>query len=53
MNLDEGLLDVGRLQSYKKLEKELAYLDRKLNKKAQSDEKKMWKKINKQLKQKQ
>ncbi|WP_066047814.1 ribosome small subunit-dependent GTPase A [Robertmurraya korlensis] len=49
----EGLLDMGRFQSYKKLEKELAYLDRKLNKKAQSDEKKKWKKINKQLKQKQ
>lgn len=50
--IEEGVMDLGRLQSYKKLEKELAYLDRKLDKRAQSEEKKKWKEINKQIKQK-
>jgi ribosome biogenesis GTPase / thiamine phosphate phosphatase len=50
--IDEGILEEDRLRSYKKLEKELAYLDRKLDKRAQAEEKKKWKKINKQVKQK-
>lgn len=50
--IEEGVMDIGRLQSFKKLEKELAYLNRKLDKRAQSEEKKKWKKINKQIKQK-
>lgn len=50
--IDEGILDENRLNSYKKLEKELAYLDRKIDKRAQVEEKKKWKKINKQIKQK-
>lgn len=49
--IEEGVMDLGRLQSFKKLKKELAYLDRKLDKRAQSEEKKKWKKINKQIKQ--
>lgn len=50
--IDEGVLEEERLRSYKKLEKELAYLERKLDKRAQVEEKKKWKKINKQIKQK-
>ena len=52
MAIEKGVLNEDRLQSYKKLEKELAYLDRKLDKRAQAEEKKKWKKINKQIKQK-
>lgn len=50
--IEDGIFDSDRLISYKKLLKELAYLDRKLDKKAQSDEKKRWKNISKAVKQK-
>jgi ribosome biogenesis GTPase / thiamine phosphate phosphatase len=50
--IENGELSIERLTSYKKLLKELAYLDRKVDKKAQSDEKKHWKNITKQVKQK-
>lgn len=49
--LEAGRLNLDRLNSYKKLQKELAYLDRKLDKRAQAEEKKKWKNIHKQLKQ--
>nr|WP_319801535.1 ribosome small subunit-dependent GTPase A [Mesobacillus jeotgali] len=45
----EGILDENRLASYKKLQKELAYIDRKLDKKAQAEEKKHWKNISKEV----
>ncbi|WP_445491160.1 ribosome small subunit-dependent GTPase A [Niallia sp. 03133] len=48
--IESGVLLEERLASYKKLLKELAFLKRKQDKKAQSDEKKKWKKMNKQLK---
>ncbi|WP_226677694.1 ribosome small subunit-dependent GTPase A [Mesobacillus jeotgali] len=47
--ISEGHLDENRLVSYKKLQKELAYIDRKLDKKAQADEKKHWKNISKEV----
>jgi ribosome biogenesis GTPase / thiamine phosphate phosphatase len=50
--IENGELSEERLYSYKKLLRELAYLDRKVDKKAQSDEKKHWKNISKQMKQK-
>jgi ribosome biogenesis GTPase / thiamine phosphate phosphatase len=50
--IENGELPEERLLSYKKLLKELAYLDRKMDKKAQSDEKKQWKNISKHMKQK-
>lgn len=50
--IETGELSEERLYSYKKLLRELAYLDRKVDKKAQSDEKKHWKNISKQMKQK-
>lgn len=50
--IDEGLLDVERLISYNKLQKELAYIERKTDKRAQSEEKKHWKSIHKQIKNK-
>lgn len=50
--IENGELSQDRLHSYKKLLRELAYLDRKVDKKAQSDEKKHWKNITKQVKQK-
>jgi ribosome biogenesis GTPase / thiamine phosphate phosphatase len=50
--IESGELSQDRLLSYKKLLRELAYLDRKVDKKAQSDEKKHWKNITKQVKQK-
>ncbi|MEW8971680.1 MAG: ribosome small subunit-dependent GTPase A [Mesobacillus sp.] len=46
--IQEGLLEESRLASYKKLQKELAYIDRKLDKKAQAEEKKHWKNISKE-----
>ncbi len=46
--IQEGLLEESRLVSYKKLQKELAFIDRKLDKKAQADEKKHWKNISKE-----
>ncbi|MEH6987293.1 ribosome small subunit-dependent GTPase A [Cytobacillus firmus] len=45
MLIEEGSISRARLNSYKKLLKELAYLDRKQDKRAQSDERKRWKKI--------
>lgn len=48
----EGALDENRFSSYKKLQKELAYIDRKVDKKAQADEKRHWKNINKEIRQK-
>jgi ribosome biogenesis GTPase / thiamine phosphate phosphatase len=50
--IEEGTLDESRFISYKKLLKELAYLDRKVDKKAQADEKRHWKAINKEIRQK-
>jgi ribosome biogenesis GTPase / thiamine phosphate phosphatase len=47
-----GELDENRFSSYKKLQKELAYIDRKVDKKAQSDEKRHWKNISKEIRQK-
>ena len=49
--IQEGLLEESRLASYKKLQKELAYIDRKLDKKAQADEKRHWKNISKEVRQ--
>lgn len=43
--IEEGNLEKSRLQSYFKLQKELAFLDRKTDKKAQLAEKSKWKKI--------
>src|SRR5699024_2482476 len=43
--LADGALDQGRFSSYRKLQKELAYLGRKTNKQAWRDERKKWKKI--------
>ncbi len=48
--IEDGELETGRLNSYFKMNRELAYLDRKQNKKAQSDEKKKWKNIQKSIK---
>ncbi|WP_423410755.1 ribosome small subunit-dependent GTPase A [Heyndrickxia sp. MSNUG] len=50
--INEGVLDENRFSSYKKLQKELAYIDRKVDKKAQADEKRHWKNINKEIRQK-
>lgn len=49
--IEEGILSQERLESYKKLQRELAYLDRKIDKRAQAEEKKKWKNIHKQMKQ--
>lgn len=46
------ILDKNRYQSYVKLQKELAYLDRKTDKKAQIAEKEKWKKISNSVKKK-
>lgn len=51
-SIQDGALEESRLASYKKLQRELAYLDRRMDKKAQSDEKKKWKSIHKQIKHK-
>ncbi|WP_257391858.1 ribosome small subunit-dependent GTPase A [Mesobacillus jeotgali] len=50
--INTGSLDEGRLSNYKKLQKELAYMDRKVDKKAQAEEKRHWKNINKEIRQK-
>lgn len=50
--IDEGTLDYGRYQSYIKLQKELAYLARKEDQRAQIAEKERWKKIHKAVRQK-
>nr|WP_307477390.1 ribosome small subunit-dependent GTPase A [Cytobacillus purgationiresistens] len=49
----EGLLEESRLTSYKKLLRELAYLERKQDSRAQAAEKKQWKNISKSMKQQQ
>ncbi|WP_273852373.1 ribosome small subunit-dependent GTPase A [Guptibacillus spartinae] len=43
--IDEGVLEERRFENYKKFHRELAFLERQTNKKAQLDEKKKWKKI--------
>nr|WP_052476839.1 ribosome small subunit-dependent GTPase A [Jeotgalibacillus campisalis] len=43
--IEDGTLDASRLASYRKLQKELAYMERKSNKREQLLEKKKWKKI--------
>ena len=48
--ITEGSLDNSRFQSYLKLQKELAYLERKTNKQAQLAEKAKWKKITSSVK---
>lgn len=45
-----GEMEEERLRSYKKLLRELAFLERRQDKKAQSDEKKKWKSMTKQFK---
>jgi ribosome biogenesis GTPase / thiamine phosphate phosphatase len=50
--IEEGTLAAGRLTSYNKLQKELAYIERKADKRAQTDEQKKWKNITKQSRQK-
>ncbi|MDU1846228.1 MAG: ribosome small subunit-dependent GTPase A [Niallia nealsonii] len=47
--IEEGELEEERLQSYKKLLRELAFLERRQDKKAKSDEKKKWKSTTKQF----
>jgi ribosome biogenesis GTPase len=49
--IEEGLVAAERLTSYNKLQKELAFIERKADKRAQADAKKQWKSINKQMKQ--
>ncbi|MBP2241239.1 ribosome biogenesis GTPase [Cytobacillus eiseniae] len=49
--IEDGQLDNQRLTSYKKLQRELAYFERKQNKRAQVEEKKRWKKISTDVKQ--
>ncbi len=43
--LEDGTLDAGRFASYQKLQKEVAYLNRKEDKMAELQEKERWKKI--------
>lgn len=43
--LEEGTLDQSRFDNYLKLQKELAYLERKTSKKSQQEEREKWKKI--------
>ena len=50
--LNNGELDQGRYQNYLKLQKELAYLERKGDQKAQLAEKEKWKKIHIDMRQK-
>jgi len=47
--IEQGELEEERLQSYKKLLRELAFLERRQDKKAKSDEKKKWKSTTKQF----
>ncbi|MGD9679009.1 MAG: ribosome small subunit-dependent GTPase A [Vulcanibacillus sp.] len=47
--IENGSLDEGRYQNYLKLQKELAYLERKGDKRAQIEEKEKWKKIHKEI----
>jgi ribosome biogenesis GTPase len=48
--IEQGLLDVERLRSYHKLQKELSYIERKADKHAQAEEKRKWKNLHKQMK---
>lgn len=48
--IQEGRIAAERLLSYQKLQKELAYIERKADKRAQTEEKKKWKNITKQAK---
>ena len=43
--LDAGTLEFGRWASYGKLQRELAHLERRLDKRAQADERKRWAKV--------
>ncbi|MFZ7944308.1 MULTISPECIES: ribosome small subunit-dependent GTPase A [Bacillaceae] len=49
--IEDGFVAAERLYSYNKLQKELAFIERKADKRAQSEERKQWKQINKQMKQ--
>lgn len=49
--IKEGAMASERLTSYNKLQRELSYIERKVDKRAQSEEKKQWKNLNKQFKQ--
>jgi ribosome biogenesis GTPase / thiamine phosphate phosphatase len=49
-SIDEGTLERGRFKSYIKLQKELAYIEKKANTDAQLAEKRKWKQISKQQK---
>ncbi|MEH7332263.1 ribosome small subunit-dependent GTPase A [Neobacillus drentensis] len=49
--IHEGTLSFERLTSYNKLQKELAFIERKSDKRAQAEVRKQWKNINKQIKQ--
>jgi ribosome biogenesis GTPase / thiamine phosphate phosphatase len=49
--IEEGVITAERLTSYNKLQKELAFIERKADKRAQAEVKKQWKTINKQIKQ--
>lgn len=48
--IEQGVLDSGRLASFNKLQKELSYIERKADKRAQVEVKKQWKSIHKQMK---
>jgi ribosome biogenesis GTPase / thiamine phosphate phosphatase len=50
--IEAGQISRERLVSYHKLQKELAYLERKADKRAQAEEKRHWKNITKQVRQK-
>ncbi|MEH7354433.1 ribosome small subunit-dependent GTPase A [Neobacillus drentensis] len=49
--IEEGFVALERLNSYNKLQKELAFIERKADKRAQAEVRKHWKNINKQMKQ--
>jgi ribosome biogenesis GTPase / thiamine phosphate phosphatase len=49
-SIDEGVLERARFKSYIKLQKELAYIEKKANTDAQLAEKRKWKQISKQQK---
>ncbi|ETI68424.1 ribosome small subunit-dependent GTPase A [Neobacillus vireti] len=49
--INDGQLAAERLVSYTKLQKELAFIERKADKRAQAEVRKQWKTLNKQMKQ--
>ena len=49
--IDDGSLDPSRVANYDKLKRELDYLDRRRDVAAQQEQKKLWKRRNKALKQ--